>query len=94
AVPEQTGFIVDVLTATYRRDGVLPDLYIISPFKEIKNSLRQALAHAAWIDPNGNMRSSPPKLSRWLKERIGAEHHENDFFLFALEGMHGAYPFL
>ncbi|MBY3185053.1 hypothetical protein HFO24_25870 [Rhizobium laguerreae] len=74
AVAEQTDFIVDVLTATYRRDGALPDLYIISPFKEIKNSLRQALAHATWIDPNGNMRASPPKLSRWLKERIGTVH--------------------
>ncbi|NKK75829.1 hypothetical protein GFM13_37310 [Rhizobium leguminosarum bv. viciae] len=74
AVPEQTGFIVDLLTATYRRDSALPDLYIISPFKEIKNSLRQALAHAAWIDPVGNMRASPPKLSRWLKERIGTVH--------------------
>ncbi|QKK31334.1 ATP-binding protein [Rhizobium indicum] len=74
AVPEQTGFIVDVLTAAYRRDGALPDLYIISPFKEIKNSLRQALAHAAWIDPNGNMRSAPPRLSKWLKERIGTVH--------------------
>ncbi|MBY5652810.1 hypothetical protein HFO45_32050 [Rhizobium leguminosarum] len=74
AVAEQTDFIVDILTATYRRDGALPDLYIISPFKEIKNSLRQALAHATWIDPNGNMRSAPPRLSKWLKERIGTVH--------------------
>ncbi|AHF86279.1 hypothetical protein RLEG3_32615 [Rhizobium leguminosarum bv. trifolii WSM1689] len=74
AVPEQTGFIVDLLTATYRRDGGLPDLYIISPFKEIKNSLKQALAHAAWVDWNGNTRSAPPRLSKWLKERIGTVH--------------------
>ncbi|EJB04863.1 hypothetical protein Rleg9DRAFT_3723 [Rhizobium leguminosarum bv. trifolii WSM597] len=73
-VVEQTGFIVDVLTATYRRDGALPDLYIISPFKEIKNNLRQALAHAPWIDPLGNMRSPPLRLSRWLRERIGTVH--------------------
>ncbi|MBY5403438.1 DEAD/DEAH box helicase [Rhizobium leguminosarum] len=74
AVPEQTDFIVDLLTATYRRDGVLPDLYIISPFKEVKNSLKQALAHAAWVDWNGNTRSPPPKLSRWLRDRIGTVH--------------------
>ncbi|MDC9812769.1 DEAD/DEAH box helicase [Rhizobium binxianense] len=74
AVPEQTGFIVDLLTATYRRDGGLPDLYIISPFKEIKNSLKQALANAAWGDWNGNTRSAPPKLSKWLQERIGTVH--------------------
>jgi superfamily I DNA and/or RNA helicase len=66
--------IVDLLTATYRRDGGLPDLYIISPFKEIKNSLKQALAHATWVDWSGNTRSAPPRLSRWLKERIGTVH--------------------
>ncbi|RWX07806.1 hypothetical protein EHI42_29495 [Rhizobium hidalgonense] len=74
AVAEQTDFIVDVLIATYRRDGALPNLYIISPFKEIKNSLRQALAHAAWVDRHGNMRPPPPRLSRWLRERIGTVH--------------------
>jgi len=73
-VAEQTDFIVDVLTATYRRDGALPDLYIISPFKEIKNNLRQALTHAVWVDPLGNMRSPPLRLSRWLRERIGTVH--------------------
>ncbi|ARM86430.1 helicase-like domain-containing protein [Rhizobium sp. CIAT894] len=73
-VAEQTDFIVDLLTATYRRDGALPDLYIISPFKEIKNRLREALTHARWIDPDGNPRSSPPRLSRWLRERIGTVH--------------------
>ncbi|MBX5191474.1 ATP-binding protein [Rhizobium sp. NZLR3b] len=73
-VAEQTDFIVNVLTATYRRNGALPDLYIISPFKEVKNSLRQALAHAAWMDRNGNMRSPPSRLSRWLRERIGTVH--------------------
>ncbi|PDT14281.1 hypothetical protein CO670_23605 [Rhizobium sp. J15] len=72
-VQEQTDLIVDVLTATYRRDGALPDLYIISPFKEIKNGLKQALARAAWIDPDGNNRS-PSKLSKWLQERIGTVH--------------------
>lgn len=74
AVPEQTAFITDVLTATYRRDGALPDLYIISPFKEIRNRLRQDLARAAWTDYNGNACPAPPKLSKWLKDRIGTVH--------------------
>ncbi|MFS8144161.1 DEAD/DEAH box helicase [Rhizobium sp. BR 249] len=73
AVAEQTDFIVDLLTATYGRDGTLPDLYIISPFKEVKNRLKQALAHAEWIDPGGHA-YSPPKLSKWLQERIGTVH--------------------
>lgn len=74
AVAEQTGFIVDVLTATYRRDRALPDLYVISPFKEIKNRLKQALANAVWLDSEGNACPSPPKLSKWLQERIGTVH--------------------
>ena len=74
AVPEQTGFMVDVLTATYRRDGALPDLYIISPFKEIRNRLKQDLQHAAWTDSNGRARPALPKLSKWLKDRIGTAY--------------------
>lgn len=74
AVREQTDFIVDVLTATYRRDGTLPDIYIISPFKDVKNMLKQALAQTAWIGPETNARSSPPKLSKWLQDRIGTVH--------------------
>ncbi len=72
-VPEQIDFVVDVLTATYRRDGVLPDLYVISPFKEIKNALKTALERAVWIDAAGS-RTSPPQLKKWLKDRIGTVH--------------------
>ncbi|MBX5092296.1 DEAD/DEAH box helicase [Rhizobium lentis] len=74
AVGEQADFIVDLLAATYSRDGALPDIYIISPFKEIKNSLRRALAHADWIGRDGYRRESPPKLQKWLQERIGTVH--------------------
>lgn len=74
AVAEQTDFIVDLLTATCRRSGALPDLYIISPFKEVKNSLRRALAQARWVDQDGYTGASPPKLHKWLQERIGTVH--------------------
>ncbi|ANL44819.1 UvrD family helicase-like domain-containing protein [Rhizobium phaseoli] len=74
AVAEQTNFIVDLLTATWRRSGALPDLYIISPFKEVKNSLRRALAQARWIEQDGYTGASPPKLQKWLQDRIGTVH--------------------
>ncbi|WP_064681654.1 DEAD/DEAH box helicase [Rhizobium bangladeshense] len=74
AVAEQTDFIVDLLAATYRRSGALPYLYIISPFKEVKNNLRRALAHARWTDQDGYTGASPPKLQKWLQERIGTVH--------------------
>lgn len=72
-VPQQIDFMVDVLTATYSRDGVLPDLYVISPFKEIKNALKTALERAVWID-NAGSRISPPQLRKWLKDRVGTVH--------------------
>ncbi|AIC25246.1 UvrD family helicase-like domain-containing protein [Rhizobium etli bv. mimosae str. IE4771] len=74
AVAEQTDFMVDLLTASYRRSGALPDLYVISPFKEVKNNLRRALAQARWIDQDGYTGASPPKLQKWLQERIGTVH--------------------
>ncbi|MBP2443030.1 hypothetical protein JOH51_000469 [Rhizobium leguminosarum] len=95
-VAEQTDFIVDVLTATYRRDGVLPDLYVISPFKEVKNSLRQALTHAACMDrPERKYAVPPSKLSRWLRERIGTVHTFQDkeedivFIVLGADADHG-----
>ncbi|ARO21904.1 hypothetical protein CO659_29145 [Rhizobium sp. S9] len=74
AVAEQTDFIVDLLAATYRRDGALPDIYLISPFKEIKTSLRRALSQAVWIDQDGYAHGSPAKLQKWLQERVGTVH--------------------
>lgn len=73
-VPEQIDFIVDVLVATYRRDGALPDLYVISPFKEIKNALKAALKKARWVNDIGSPRTSPPQLKKWLKDRVGTVH--------------------
>ncbi|QFI67035.1 Superfamily I DNA/RNA helicase protein [Sinorhizobium alkalisoli] len=68
----QVDFIVDVLVTLYRRDGILPASYIISPFKETKNALKQALLQARWSD--ADRYSSPPKLHRWLQDRIGTVH--------------------
>ncbi|OHV82354.1 ATP-binding protein [Ensifer sp. LCM 4579] len=71
-VAGQVDFIVDVLAALYRRDGILPESYVISPFKETKNALKQALLQASWSDTDRY--SSPPKLHRWLQDRIGTVH--------------------
>lgn len=73
-VPEQVAFVADVLVATYRRDGALPGIYIISPFKEVKAALKQAIENAAWIDARGERTTPPPKLHTWIQARVGTVH--------------------
>ncbi|POO51094.1 DEAD/DEAH box helicase [Agrobacterium rosae] len=73
-VPEQVNFIVDVLIASVRRDGNLPMLYIITPFKEIKFALITAIEQAAWISSDGQRIPRPSKLKAWMKERVGTVH--------------------
>ncbi|GGB08589.1 ATP-binding protein [Brucella endophytica] len=72
-VREQVEFMVRVLLATYRSEGRLPGVYIISPFKETKAALRQAIEKAYWINPDGR-HEQPKGLDDWLKNRIGTVH--------------------
>ena len=74
-VPEQTRFVTDLLVALYQRDGRLPDLYVISPFKACKNALKSSITEADWI--SGQPELKKPKtteLSKWSKERVGTVH--------------------
>ncbi|WP_320196712.1 AAA domain-containing protein [Agrobacterium rosae] len=73
-VPEQVDFIVDVLIASVRRDGNLPVIYIITPFKEIKYALITGIEQATWIGPDGQRIPRPSKLKAWMKERVGTVH--------------------
>ncbi|WP_343207341.1 DEAD/DEAH box helicase [Agrobacterium rosae] len=73
-VPEQVNFIVDVLIASVRRDGNLPMIYIITPFKEIKYALITAIEQAVWISPDGQRIPRPIKLKTWMEERVGTVH--------------------
>lgn len=69
-VPEQTVLVCRAVVELYLRTGELPALYIISPFRRIKEALIRALSRAdAW--PAG----APPKgLRSWCKARIGTVH--------------------
>ncbi|PYE85304.1 DEAD/DEAH box helicase [Phyllobacterium leguminum] len=85
-VPEQVAFIVAVLAASFRRDGSLPDIYIISPFKETKAALKREIEKVSWVGPDSLQVSRPKKLAQWLKDRIGTVHtfqgkEENAVFL-------------
>lgn len=74
-VPAQIAFIVEMVARLYARDGKLPDLYLISPFKAIKNELKIQLLRMNWslLAPQ---RKAPKKsyLSDWCKKRVGTVH--------------------
>ncbi len=67
-VPEQTQFIVNLLTRLYELDGKLPELYIITPFKAIKTELIHSI-ESKW--PRQQKR---PNLKNWCQKRIGTMH--------------------
>ncbi len=71
-VPEQVRFASAIVVNCYKQAGKLPDLYLISPFKEVKAALNHELANpATW----GHMGiSRPAKIEDWLKSRIGTVH--------------------
>lgn len=71
-VPEQIELVRRAVYALYEREGRLPDLYIISPFRRIKQALAQALGTLeAW--PRGAM-PGKTELRTWTKEKIGTVH--------------------
>jgi hypothetical protein len=71
-VPEQVEFACRAVQTLYRRTRKLPDLYIISPFRRIKQALIDKIADLEhWPS------DSQPKtmdLREWCKARIGTVH--------------------
>ncbi len=74
-VPEQTRFVLELLLALYQRDGQLPGLYLISPFKAIKTELTKKILELDWVKDGQEI--EPPKkneIKKWCKERVGTVH--------------------
>lgn len=86
-VPEQSDFIVTLIKVLYSRDGVLPQLYIITPFKAVKNDLIIRLLRAKWEEDTF---PPPPvkELKKWCRTKIGTVHtfqgRENDIVIMVL----------
>ncbi|WP_317204591.1 DEAD/DEAH box helicase [Janthinobacterium sp.] len=71
-VPQQVELVAQVLRGLYRRDGALPALYIISPFKAVKDAVRKRLLEMGW---DGAQQAPERKqLAQWCRERIGTVH--------------------
>jgi hypothetical protein len=62
-VPEQTRFVVDLLTHLFESSEDPFGIYVISPFREVKNAIQNEL-----ISRVGT------KAKKWCKKRIGTVH--------------------
>ncbi|MEO5934432.1 MAG: DEAD/DEAH box helicase, partial [Duganella sp.] len=69
-VPEQIEFVVELIATLYQRGGALPELYVISPFKAVRNALRKRIGEVDWDG------KEPKKtvLRKWCKRCIGTVH--------------------
>ena len=75
AVPEQTQFVTELLVHLYQQDGKMPSLYVISPFRAIKNELTRMLKEADWTRERSDLAAPKKKeLNKWCAERVGTVH--------------------
>ncbi|MDE1150038.1 MAG: AAA domain-containing protein [Azospirillaceae bacterium] len=72
SVPAQTAFVARLLAATYAEFGTLPDVYVISPFKEVKEKLVRAISLGSGVWDDGP-HPTASVLNRW-SARIGTVH--------------------
>ncbi|MGQ9670784.1 MAG: DEAD/DEAH box helicase [Desulfosoma sp.] len=78
AVPMQIELVHKALVALYQRTGTLPPIYIISPFKRIKDELIGRISKPEnWrvlLPPEVVKPPKKSKLQDWCKARIGTVH--------------------
>lgn len=77
AVSTQIELVHQALVALYQRTGMLPSIYIISPFKRIKDELIGRISKAENWSALASAGVEPPKKSKlqeWCKARIGTVH--------------------
>ncbi|WP_426201922.1 DEAD/DEAH box helicase [Pseudomonas sp. TWP3-1] len=70
SVPEQIEFMTKVIVSLFQRDRLLPELYVISPFKAIRQAMREQIMQVAWQHPAPKRE----ELKRWVKRSIGTVH--------------------
>lgn len=64
-VAKQGEKVLEMIQDWYKHHNILPDVYIISPFKQIKNQLKLLLNRELQGIKN---------ISRWLDDRVGTVH--------------------
>src|SRR3954464_4234105 len=67
--------MADAFPLHHRRDGELPNIYLISPFKAVKSEITKRIMSMIWVDKNRGI--DPPRkheLQKWCRERVGTVH--------------------
>jgi hypothetical protein len=86
-VPEQTRFVVDLLTHLFKSSEDPLGIYVISPFREVKNAIRNELISTVGAKAPMEKKSAV-KLRKWCDRRIGTVHtfqgKEEDTILLVL----------
>lgn len=70
SVPEQIEFMTKVIVSLFQRDRALPELYVISPFKAIRQAMREQIMQVEWQYPAPKR----DELKHWVKRSIGTVH--------------------
>lgn len=73
-VPAQVELVTQAVMRLYRSQGRLPPLYIISPFKRIKQALVERLSDISAWKGQGIATLSKSDLGKWCNENIGTVH--------------------
>ncbi|AVE05648.1 hypothetical protein CYL20_14225 [Pseudomonas palleroniana] len=69
-VYEQVEFMAKVIVCLFQRDQALPGLYVVSPFKAVRQALRQHLMQVKWAGAEPRRTD----LKEWLKRNVGTVH--------------------
>jgi hypothetical protein len=69
-VPEQIEFVAALLLKLYQLEGDLPALYVISPFKAVRNALKKRIVELDWPGKP----PTPAAVRKWCKTRVGTVH--------------------
>lgn len=94
-VSEQGVYVQQVVARMYAALGTMPDIYVISPFRKVKEELAQLLRDPHYLSQICSVNQRVPSertLKDWVKKRVGTVHSfqgkEVEAVLFVLGADH------
>ncbi|MDR2871898.1 MAG: hypothetical protein LBV45_05145 [Xanthomonadaceae bacterium] len=74
SVYAQTRFMLEIIIRLYRKNGKLPDIYMLSPFKAIIRSLQKAMRKVSRDIENASQTPVYDQFNAWLRTHTGTAH--------------------